>query len=91
MIYLRLADLLNYWSFEHQSSNYNLCFLSEEKLFSLIVDLHKTIFAAFISCLVRNPEKTKLNGEQTIFCFPDYSNFLDTLYIEMKINKREIW
>ena len=40
---------------KHQPANYKLCFLSEEKLFSLIVDLIKTILAAFISSLVRHP------------------------------------
>ena len=52
MIYLRLVDLLNH--IEHQLANYKLCFLSEEKLFKLIVDLIKTILAAFISRLVRH-------------------------------------
>ena len=41
----------------YQPANYKLCFLSEEKLFSLIVDLNKTILAAFITRLVRHPEK----------------------------------
>ena len=42
---------------EHQLANYKLCFLSEETLFSLIVDFNKTILAAFILRLVRYPEK----------------------------------
>ena len=40
MIYVRLVNLLNYLSFEHQPANFKLCFLSEEELFSLIVDLN---------------------------------------------------
>ena len=40
---------------EHQPDK--LCFLSEENMFSLIVDLNKTILAAFITRLVRHPEK----------------------------------
>ena len=42
---------------EHQPANYMLCFLSEAKLFSLIVDLNKNILAAFITRLVRHPGK----------------------------------
>ena len=42
---------------EHQLANYKLCFLSEETLFSLIVDFNKTILAVFILRLVRYPEK----------------------------------
>ena len=38
-------------------ANYKLCFLSEEKLFSFIVDLNKTIPAAFILRLVNHLEK----------------------------------
>ena len=53
---------------EHQPANYKLCFLSDEKLFRLIIDLIKTILAAFIGCLVRHPGKTKLNGEPTMYC-----------------------
>ena len=48
MIYRRLVDLLNLILItEHRPANYNLSFLSEEKLFSLVVDLNKTILAAF--------------------------------------------
>ena len=61
---------------EHQPANYKLCFLSEEKLFSLIVDFKKTILAAFISRLVRHPGKTKLNDEPTMYCFPGYSKLV---------------
>ena len=42
---------------ENQPANYMLCFLFEEKLFSLIVDLNKTILAAFISRTVRHSKK----------------------------------
>ena len=56
---------------EHQPVNFKLCFLSEEKLFSVIVDLNKTVTAAFTT-----PRKTKLDGETTMYCFPDYSKFL---------------
>ena len=33
---------------EHQPAHYKLCFLFEQKLFGLIVDLNETILAAFI-------------------------------------------
>ena len=65
---------------EHQPVNYKLCFLSEEKLFRLIVDLIKTILAAFISRFVRHPEKTKLNSESTMYSSPDSSNFFEILH-----------
>ena len=42
---------------EHWPANYKLCSLSEERLFSLIVELNKTILAAFITRLVKHPEK----------------------------------
>ena len=45
---------------EHQPANYKLCLLSEGKLFSLIVDLNKTILAAFILRFVRHPDKNKI-------------------------------
>ena len=54
---------------ETKQRNYNvLYFLFEERLFSLIVDLNKTVLAAFIMHLVRHPEKTKLNNETTMCC-----------------------
>ena len=59
----------------------NMCFLSEERLFSLIGDLNKTILVAFITRLVRHQEKTKLNSEITMYCFSEYSNFFGTPYI----------
>ena len=37
----------------------------------LIVDLNKNILAPFITSLVREPGKTKLNGEKTMYCSPD--------------------
>ena len=61
---------------EHQPANYKLCFLSEKKLFSLIVDLNKTILAAFITCFARQPEKTKPNGETAMHCSPIIANCL---------------
>ena len=54
------------------------CFLSEERLFSLIVDLNKTILAAFIMRLVRHPEKPNLNGETAMYCSSDNSKFFQT-------------
>ena len=42
----------------------------------LIIDLNKTIPAAFITRLVRHPEKTKLSGETRMYCSPDYGKFL---------------
>ena len=38
---------------ENQSVNYKLCFSSEERLFSLIVDLNNTVLVAFVTDLVR--------------------------------------
>ena len=58
---------------EHQSANYELCFSSKERFFRLVVDLNKAIIAAFITHLVRHPEKAKLNGETTMYCCPDSS------------------
>ena len=62
---------------EHQPANHKSCFLSEAKLFSFIVGLNKIILAAFIARL-RHLGKTKLNGETTMYCSPDSSNFLET-------------
>ena len=42
---------------EHQPANCKLCFLFEEKLFSLIVVLNKTILAAFILRLFSDTRK----------------------------------
>ena len=63
---------------EDQAANYKLCFLSEEKLFGFIVDLNKTILAAFIKRLVRHQGKTKLNGETISYYFPESSKFFQT-------------
>ena len=54
---------------EHQSANYS-CFLSEEKLFSVTVDLNKTIIAAFIARLVRQSEKNKTKWRNNNVLFP---------------------
>ena len=43
---------------------------------SLIVDLNTTILFEFILRLVRHQEKTKLHGEPTMYCSPDYSKCL---------------
>ena len=59
----------------HPAKSDKLCFLSEEELFTLIVHVNKTIFAVFITHLVRYPVKRKLNGEPTMYCSPDYSKF----------------
>ena len=67
MIYLRLVDLLFN---EHQPANYMLCLLSEENLFILIVDLNKTILAAFIkyaSCQTPGKNKTKRWNNNVLF------------------------
>ena len=81
MIYLRLVDLFSYMIIEHQLHNYNLCFLSEERLFSLIIDLNKTILAAFITRLVRHPEKNETKWRYNNVLFPGlWQIFLDTLY-----------
>ena len=63
---------------DHQPANYKLCFLFEEKLFGLLVDLNKIILAAFILLLVRHQEKTNLNGEPTKHCSLD-STILDKI------------
>ena len=63
---------------ENQPANYKLCFLPEDRLFSSIVDLNKTIIAAFITRFVRHPDKTKLNNETTMYCSPDYSKCFET-------------
>ena len=55
---------------EHQPANYKLCFLSEEELFSLIVDLNKTILAAFILRLVRHTDKNKIKRRTNNVLFP---------------------
>ena len=60
----------------------------KKKLLSLIVDLNKTIFAAFITPLVIHSEKTKLNDETAMYCSPDYSKFFETPY--MSKNNSEI-
>ena len=57
---------------EHQPANYKLCFLSEEKLFRLIVDLIKTILAAFIGRLVRHPGKSKTKRRTNNVLFPAF-------------------
>ena len=57
----------------HPTKSDKLCFLYEEELFTLIVHVNKTILAAFITYLVRHPEKRKLNGEPTMYCSSDYS------------------
>ena len=49
---------------------------------SLIVDVNKNILAAFISGLARHPEKTKLNGEPTMYCSPDTGKYFETPCIE---------
>ena len=66
-----VTDHLKLLIIEHQPANYKLCFLSEEKLFSLIVNLNKTILAAFITRIVRKNE-TKLRNN--MYCSP----FLET-------------
>ena len=63
---------------ENQPANYKVVFLSEERLFSLTGDLKKTIFAAFITRLVRHPEKTKLNSKTAVYCPSEYSKFFET-------------
>ena len=63
---------------EHQSANYQLCFLPEERLFSSIIDLDKNILAAFITRLIRHPEETKPNGKTTMYCSPDSGKFVET-------------
>ena len=73
---------------EHLPDNYNLCFLSEERLLSLTIDLNKTILAVFITRLVRHPDKTKLNGETTMYCSPDYSKFCETSCIKVYASSR---
>ena len=55
-----------------------LGFLTKERLFKLIVDLNKTILAAFITRLVIHPEKIKLNRETAMYCSPEYSKFFET-------------
>ena len=49
---------------EHQTANYKLCFLSEERLFSLIVDLNKNILVEFIT---HRENKTKLRNNHVLF------------------------
>ena len=66
---------------EYQSVNYKLCFLSDEELFSLTVDLIKTILAAFILHLLRHEEKTNFKGEPAMYCSLDYSKFFETICI----------
>ena len=62
-----------------------LCFLFEERFFSLIVDLNETTLAAFITRLVRHLEKTKLNSETSMYCSPEYSKFFGTPCISQRI------
>ena len=57
MSYLKAGRSTQLLITEHQSANYKLCFLSEERLFSSNVELNKTILAAFITRLVRHPGK----------------------------------
>ena len=60
---------------EHRPANYKLCFLSEEKLFSFIVDLNRTILASFITRIVWKNE-TKLRNN--MYCSPDCGKFFET-------------
>ena len=53
--------------------------ISEEKLFSLIVNLNKTIIAAFILRQLSDTRTTKLNGEPIMYFFRDSSKFFGTL------------
>ena len=62
---------------EHQPVNYKLSFLSEERMFSLIVDLNKTILAAFITRLVKHPEKQNETAKQQCTVPQIIANFLD--------------
>ena len=64
-----------------------LCFLSEEKLFSLITDFNKTILAAFITRLARHPEKNKTEQRTVMYCFPEHSKFFETPCIDQKSSK----
>ena len=57
-----------------KAANYKLCFLSEEKLFSLIVDLNRTILATLL-CVLPDTRKTKLDGETTIYSPRIIANF----------------
>ena len=67
------------WVQDKEKTLYELCFLSEERLFSSVihVDLNKTILAAFITRLIRHPEKTNPNGKTTMYCSPDYSKLFE--------------
>ena len=54
----------------HPTKSDKLCFLSEEELFTLIVHVNKTIVAAFITHLVRHPEKMKTRRRTNNVLFP---------------------
>ena len=65
-----------------RTANSKLCFLSEEKLHRVIVNLNKTISAAFIMGLARHLEKQNKTAKQQCDVPRNIANFLrHTVYI----------
>ena len=78
----------------HPAKSDKLCFLSEEELFTLIVYVNKTILAAFITHLVRHPEKRKLNSQPMQQCIVPriIANFFETPCIQCSyVSPRKVY
>ena len=60
-----------------------MCFLSEERLFNLIVEFESNYPCCIYYASCQTPLKTELNRETAMYCSPDSGTFFETHCIKI--------